>query len=106
MVITPSQACEGQENTQFTYFPQTHPSNKRGFAFYAAVGDDLKKNKAKLVTLFYRIWYTITYNLERDHFIIINPWLDLHKYDKYSALLDSPKWEQEQLDEGLAESWG
>jgi len=90
-VITPRQACEGQENTWVTYFPETHPSNKRGFAFYAALRDDLNKKKAKLVTLFYRFWYIITYNIESNHFIIIKPWLDLHNYNKYSSLLDSPR---------------
>jgi len=101
------QACEGRENTRVTYFNKDHPKNQRGFPFYAAVEDDLKKNKAKLVTLFHRIWYIITSNLEGDRFIIVDPWLDLHKHDKYSALLDGPRSrESQQLDEGLAESQG
>jgi hypothetical protein len=78
-VITARQAYEGQENTRVTYFDKDHPKNQRGFPFYAVVGDDLKRNKAKLVTLFYRIWYIITYDLEGDQFIIVNPWLDLYK---------------------------
>ena len=71
------------------------------------MGDDLKRNKAKLVTLFHRIWYIITYDLEGDRFIIVDPWLDLHKHDKYSALLDRPRSREiQQLDEGLIESQG
>ena len=106
IVITSHQACEGWENTRVTYFPKEYENNKRGFTFYTALGDNLNKRKAKLVTLFYGIWYIITYNLKSDCFIIINPWLNLHKHNKYSALLDGPRWEQEQLDEGLVESQG
>src|SRR5216683_7707549 len=105
-VITPRQACEGQENTWVTYFPETHPSNKRGFAFYTAIGDDRNKKKVKLVTLLYGFWYIITYEPEGDRFIIVELWLDLHKHDKYSSLLDGPKKAQSQLDKGLAESQG
>jgi hypothetical protein len=66
MVITVSQACEGRENTRVTYFDKDYPKNQRGFPFYAAVGDNLKQNKVKLVTLFHGIWYIITYDLEGD----------------------------------------
>jgi len=106
-VIPVRQACEGWENTWVTYFDKDHPKNQRGFPFYAAVEDNLKKNKAKLVTLFYRIWYIITYDLEGNQFVIVDPWLDLYKYNKYSALLDRPRSrESQQLNKGLAESQG
>ncbi len=36
----------------------------------------------------------------------MEPWLALHKHDKYSSLLDGPRKAQNQLDEGLAESQG
>jgi len=103
-IITARQACEGWENTQVTYFPENHPSNKRGFAFYAAIRDDLNKKKARLVTLFYGFWYIITYELEGNRFIIMELWLDLHKHDKYSSFLDGPRKAQNQLNEGLAKS--
>ena len=58
----------------------------------------------KLVTLLYGFWYIITYEPESDRFIIVELWLDLHKHNKYSSLLDSPRKAQDQLDKGLAES--
>ncbi len=72
--------------------------------FYMAIRDDLNKKKAKLVTLFYRFWYIIIYEPESNHFIIIKPWLNLHKHSKYNSLLDSSRKAQTQLNEGLAKS--
>jgi len=69
-----------------------------------ALGNNLSKKYTKLVTLFYRIWYIIIYDLERDWFFIIELWLDLHKHNKFNSLLNRPKKVQEQLDKGLAES--
>jgi len=102
--ITLEQACVGRENKWVTYFVKDHQKNKRGFAFYIALEDDLNKRKAKLVTLFHRFWYIITYKLKEDHFYIVEPWLELYQHNIYNSLLNGPKKEQRLLDEGLSKS--